>query len=554
MSWPILYNQVLQVKNPNNSVGVAVMWTERQVVVDMLKFVDYCAIGNLYSSAGISAMVRNVFANPVLRHIILWGADLSRSGQALLAFMEHGVDDNYFIIGDEKKGQLEKDIPKEAIDLFRKSVMVHNLRGKSVDELKSMIQQYNNETIQQFCEPRIFPTSRPKPFTYPSEQIGFRCHGATAAQTWLSILNTIMRYGRNKTTRYTQENELKELLNMMAVVYNENPDDPYLPHFFPFTKKDLDVYYPQVLSSKPIPGIAYTYGQRLRDHEGVDQIQNIIDLIRSRPFSKKMVAFTANVREDWSQVNKGDTPCLTQVLCSVQDDQLFMTTHFRSQDMVHGWPRNVFSLRKLQKLIADEAGGYKLGAFVMITHSAHIYSDDYALVEKILAENYEKELGFSTRQHFEEDPRGNVIVEIESTPDTGFQTDATISKRVPGRPTKYANDTKGKTIMADDSRNRVVPQSNVAGTFDVPPAADSGNQEYKYEIVAKLYAPNGGLLLKEFRGKTAMEVYMQMTDWDYMVMPSHLIYIGTELQRAEYAIKEGKVDKFSQDPAPNKGL
>ena len=540
MSWPILYKHVLQVKNPNNSVGVAVMWTERQVVADILKNIDYCAIGNLYSSAGISALVRNVFANPVIRHIILWGADLSRSGQALLAFMENGIDEEYFIIGDEKKGQLEKDIPKEAIDLFRKSVTVHNLRGKSITELKEIIQQCNNVTMKQFSEPRLFPTSRPKPFTYPSEQIGFRCHGATAAQTWLSILNTIFRYGRNKTTRYTQENELKEILNMMAVVYEENPDDPYLPHFFPFTKKDLDVYFPQVLSSKPIANIAYTYGQRLRDHEGVDQIQNIIDLIKNRPFSKKMVAFTANVKEDWSQVNKGDTPCLTQVLCSVQDDRLFMTTHFRSQDMVHGWPRNVFSLRKLQKLIADEAGGYKLGAFVMITHSAHIYSDDYALVEKILSENYEKELGYSVRQHFEEDPRGNVVIEIdpviarnesdEALP-AGRQESLSM-KRVPGRPTKYADDTKGKTVGADDAENR----------------------DSTFEIVAKLYAPNGGLLLKEFRGTTAMEVYMQMTDWDYLVMPSHLIYIGTELQRAEYAIKEGKVREFSQDPAPNKGL
>ena len=36
------------------------MWTERQVVADMLKDENYCAIGNLYSSAGISAMIRNV--------------------------------------------------------------------------------------------------------------------------------------------------------------------------------------------------------------------------------------------------------------------------------------------------------------------------------------------------------------------------------------------------------------------------------------------------------------------------------------------------------------
>lgn len=510
MDWPLLYKNVLEVKDPASPVGVAVMWTERQVVADILKNTNYCAIGNLYSSAGISAMIRNVYANPHLRKIVLWGADLSRSGQALLALKEHGVDDNFFIVGDEKKGQIEKEIGKDAINLFRKNVEVVNLRGKPVSDLISTVDSLGTVPMKPFSTPKIFPTSRPKPFTYPSEQIGFRLHGQTVAQTWLKILQNIMRYGRNKTTRYTQENELKELLNVMAVVYDEDPDKPHLPHFFPFTQKDLDTYYPQVLSAKLIPGIAYTYGQRLRNHDGVDQIAKIIELIKTRPFSKKMIAFTANVAEDWNQVNKGDTPCLTQVVFSIQDGKLFATTHFRSQDMVHGWPRNVFSLRKLQKMIADETG-YSMGAFVMITHSAHIYSDDYALVEKILAENYEKELGYTSRQMFEEDPRGNITIEIEEVKENGV-----------GRPTKYA--TK-------------------------PP------KSVRFEIVAKLYAPNGGLLLKEWRGSTAMEVYIEMVNiGEYLTLPSHLIYIGSELQRAEYAIKTGQVDQFSQDPAANKSL
>jgi len=511
MDWPLLYKNVLEVKDPASPVGVAVMWTERHVVADILKDTNYCAIGNLYSSAGISAMIRNVYANPHIRKIVLWGADLSRSGQALLALKKNGVDENFFIVGDEKKGQIEKEIGHNAINLFRKSVDIINLRGKPVSDLVSNVSSLGDVPEKPFSEPKVFPTSRPKPFTYPSEQIGIRIHGQTTAQTWLKILQNIMRYGRNKTTRYTQENELKELLNVMAVVYDEDPDKPHLPHYFPFTQKDLDSYYPQVLSAKQIPGIAYTYGQRLRNHDGVDQIAKIIELIKTRPFSKKMIAFTANVAQDWNQVNKGDTPCLTQVVFSIQDGKLFATTHFRSQDMVHGWPRNVFSLRKLQKIIADETG-YIMGAFVMITHSAHIYSDDYALVEKILSDNYEKELGYTSRQMFEEDPRGNITIEIEE-----------INKpnRV-GRPHKYA------TLAQLDK---------------------------SYEIVARLYAPNGGLLLKEWRGRTAMEIYIEMVNiGDYLSLPSHLIYIGSELQRAEYAIKEGRVKDFSQDPAANKRL
>lgn len=509
MDWPILYKQVLHVKDSKNPVGVAIMWTERQVVADILKDEAYCAIGNLYSSAGISAMIRNVFANPHIRKIVLWGADLSRSGQALMALMANGVDENFFIIGDEKKGQIEKEIGKGNIDLFRKSVEVINLRGKPVSLLQATVAQLSRAKPDPFTAPQSFPTSRPKPFTYPSEQIGLRVHGKTAAQTWLKILKNIMRYGRNKTTRYTQENELKEFLNIMAVVYDEDPEHPYMPDFFPFSQKDLDQYYPQVLSAKQIPGIAYTYGQRLRDFDGIDQIQNIIDLIKNRPFSKKMIAVTAKVKEDWSVVNKGDTPCLTQIVCSIQDNTLFMTTHFRSQDMVHGWPRNVFSLRKLQKLICDQSG-VAMGAFVMITHSAHIYSDDYELVEKILKENYEKELGYTSRQMFEDDPRGNIVISVEEA-----------EKNAVGRPTKNA----------------------------VKPPQKS------YEIVVKLYAPNGGLLVHEWRGATAMEVYIDMVNiGEYLVLPSHLIYIGTELQRAEYYIKLGKALEYNQDPAANKQL
>lgn len=524
MDWPILYKQVLNVKDPDNSVGVAIMWTERQVVANLLKDMQYNTIGNLYSSAGISAMIRNIYANPKIRRIVLWGADLSRSGQALVEFMKNGVDEDFYIIGDEKKGQIEKEIGHDAIDHFRRSVEVVNMRGKPVSELQNTISTLSDESAEPFSEPKVFPTSRPKPFTYPSEQMGFRIHGQTAAQTWLKILQNIMRYGRNKTTRYTQENELKELLNIMAVVYNENPDDPYLPHYFPFTEKDLKVYYPQVLSAKQIPGIAYTYGQRLRDHDGVDQIQNIIDLIKNRPFSKKQVAFTAKIKEDWNEVNKGDTPCLTQILCSVQDGKLFMTTHFRSQDMLHGWPRNVFSLLKLQKLIGDEAG-YPLGTFMMITHSAHIYSDDYELAEKIIAENYEKELGYTSRQMFEEDPRGNIVISVEEVADPVSENGVRgmlVEQKKAGRPPKHAK--KPKTVKA-------------------------------YEIVVKLYAPDGGLLLKEWKGKTAMDVYIQMVNiGDYLVLPSHLIYVGTELQRAEYAIRTGQPEKFSQDPAANKEL
>jgi dihydropteroate synthase len=50
-----------------------------------------------------------------------------------------------------------------------------------------------------------------------------------------------------------------------------------------------------------------------------------------------------------------------------------------------------------------------------------------------------------------------------------------------------------------------------------------------------------------FEGRTAQEVAWQITDWNYVKIPGHAMYVGTELQRAEEAIARG--EEYSQDPA-----
>lgn len=483
-TWPILYADVLHLGDLESSVGVATMWTERQAVAKALEGESYCVIGNLYSTAGISPMIRNIFAKPTINKLVLWGADLSGSGQAFLDFMKNGVDEENHIKGDERGGQIEKEIDKKSLELFRKKVEVINLKGKSVDELKSTVSRFSKSTNSPISpKPRLFSVRTPRPFTFPSEQTGFIVNTEKAAQGWLKLLNLIMRYGRIKKTRYSQNNELKEILNLTVTVTNEDPDNFYFPNYLLFTKKELASYLPQVLTAKDIPGISYSYGQRLRDNQGIDQVQEIIELAKRRPFSKKMAAFTANIGRDWGRENidRGDTPCLTEVLCSIQDGKLLMTTHFRSQDMVHGWPRNVLSLIKLQDFICKEAK-VERGSFTMITHSAHIYADDFRKIEKILAENFEKELGFSARQHFKNDPRGNYTVEV-------------------------------------DRKNKL--------------------------ILVKLFAPDGGLMLKQWYGKTALDLVWQITDGDFFSMPSHAMYVGAELQRAEEALVSGA--SYTQD-------
>jgi thymidylate synthase len=482
-NWPLLYKDILVKGNLESSVAVCTLWTEREVVAKVIKDKSlYSVIGNLYSGQGINAIVRNVMANPRIRTIVLWGAELSLSGHSLLQFVKEGIDQQNKII--QARGEIEPEISKEAIRDFRKYIEIVDMRGKPAPELVAFLKAHQPKPPFS-AKIRTFPPSQPVVRPLPSEQVGFRVEGKTVAQTWMKLINEIYKYGRYKHTRYTQQNELKEVLNLVAVVKSENPDDIYFPEYLPFERRELEAYLPEMTTARRVPGTAYNYGHRLMAHFGVNQIEKMKELLKLRPDSKKMLAITTDVALDWSNANNGDTPCLVMVLGSVQDNKFFMTAHFRSQDMVHGWPRNAFGLRLLQKQIAD-AGEYELGFLTMITHSAHIYSDDFKLVENLLMDNYEKELGFSPAVHFDFDPRGNVVVDI-------------------------------------------LPKEKL--------------------IKATLFEPNGGPPIKEWKGKSATEMVWKICDWKYVMMPDHAMYVGTELQRAEYCLKHNL--PYHQDPAPN---
>ncbi len=518
--WPLLYKDILKVKDPTHHVAVCCLWTERQVVETLLKDVPYNTIGNLYSAQGINSMIRNIFANPHIRVIVLWGSEMSLSGHSLLMFKQKGIDkaSRKIVAG---RGEIEREIPEDVIEEFRKMVEVVDMRGRQATDFVAKIKELNEaKGMKPFAdEVRTFPKAEVTVGTLPSEQTGFRVSAPTVAKTWLKLINEIHKYGRPKHTRYSQDNSLKEILNLTAVITDENPDDIYFPEYLPFTRVELEAYYAEMLTSRQIPGVAYNYGKRMRVDLGVDQIQAMKELLKNRPDSKKMVATTMDPKRDWNEVNQGDTPCLVMVLGSVQDNKFFFTAHFRSQDMVHGWPRNTFALRKLQKDIADSAG-MKMGPLTMITHSAHMYADDWYGNSKPNLTGYEKELGYTPSVHFTFDKRGNVIVEVIDEKDAytfpifikKYETESVpyaVSKTLPTMP-KFAKG-KGKLIRAT------------------------------------IFEPDGGPAMKVFEGRTAQEVAWQITDWNYITDPGHLMYVGLELQKAEQSIKEKK--RYNQDPA-----
>lgn len=116
------------------------------------------------------------------------------------------------------------------------------------------------------------------------------------------------------------------------------------------------------------------YGHQWRswpDYNGgtIDQIQNVIDLIKNHPDSRRMMVSAWNPAEV-EQMALPPCHCLFQFY--VADDHLSLQLYQRSADTFLGVPFNIASYALLLQMMA-QVTGLKPGEFVHTTGDTHLY-------------------------------------------------------------------------------------------------------------------------------------------------------------------------------------
>ena len=116
------------------------------------------------------------------------------------------------------------------------------------------------------------------------------------------------------------------------------------------------------------------YGHQWRswpDYDGgtIDQIQQVLDLIRHHPDSRRMIVSAWNVAE----VNKmALPPCHTMFQFYVANGKLSLQLYKRSADTFLGVPFNIASYALLLMMMA-QVTGLKPGEFIHTTGDTHLY-------------------------------------------------------------------------------------------------------------------------------------------------------------------------------------
>jgi thymidylate synthase len=476
--WPIYKDKMLILGNPKSQVSVCALWTKKELVAEKLNLDKVAVIGNLYSpQKGISFLIRNILANPNIRNLIVCGLDNSGSGQALIDFSKYGFEKRenrntslpHWSIISKIENRIDFEISKEALDLFRQSVKIIDARNeKDLSNIQNIINKINQNLPPFSNSPIYFPEHKKEEISvFPSEPTSHVIRGRKIAEVWVQILNEILKFGLSDSTSY--QNQQKEIIDLVSVVTDENPQNLYLPEWLPQNKQHLEKYIPTILTGVLPDGASYTYGSRMRNYFGVDQVQGAIDEILKEKYTRRAVISLLDPKND---CNSKNPPCLNHCWFRVQDNKLYLVATLRSNDMFEAWPENAFGLRMLQNLffenIIDKYPEIKLGDLVIHSLSAHIYDDSWEDAKNVV-EKYFLNIFRSSKNTF--DSRGNFEIRIENG-----------------------------------------------------------------EIIVEHYSSDA-VLLKTYKNKKSMPIYLELSKNQAIALISHALYIGTELQKAELAIK-----------------
>lgn len=208
-------------------------------------------------------------------------------------------------------------------------------------------------------------------------------------QQYLTLLNRILTEGATKTDR-TGTGTMSVFGNQMR--FNLSDGFPLLTtkklhlksiiyELLWFLRGDTNVHYLQEHGVRiwnewadENGDLGPVYGHQWRswpDYKGgtIDQIQNVLDLIRNHPDSRRMIVSAWNPAEV-DQMALPPCHCLFQFY--VADGKLSLQLYQRSADTFLGVPFNIASYALLLQMMA-QVTGLKPGEFIHTTGDTHLY-------------------------------------------------------------------------------------------------------------------------------------------------------------------------------------
>ena len=141
--------------------------------------------------------------------------------------------------------------------------------------------------------------------------------------------------------------------------------------------------YSEQLMNPKNKGFIYTYGERLRNNQGIDQITKLISRLNNCKNTRRATAVTWKPEIDFEEE---DVPCLILLDFKIRGGKLHVTGVWRSHDIFGAYFANVHGIWNLMRYVAMETQT-KVGSLTTHSISAHIYEHDLEAAKKLIELN-----------------------------------------------------------------------------------------------------------------------------------------------------------------------
>lgn len=170
------------------------------------------------------------------------------------------------------------------------------------------------------------------------------------------------------------DTNIKYLVDHGVKIWNEWPYENYKKHSS-YQGESLGAFVEKIKTdsnfAKEFGDLGPVYGAQWRNFNGVDQLSQVINLIKHQPQSRRMILSAWNPAEI---SNMALPPCHTLIQFYVANQKLSLQLYQRSGDIFLGIPFNIASYALLLEMIA-QVTNLEVGEFVHTIGDAHIYSN-----------------------------------------------------------------------------------------------------------------------------------------------------------------------------------
>ena len=168
------------------------------------------------------------------------------------------------------------------------------------------------------------------------------------------------------------DTNIKYLVDHGVKIWNEWPYENFKKHSS-YQGETLEEYVDKIKTdanfAREHGDLGPVYGAQWRNFNGVDQLTQVINLIKHQPESRRMILSAWNPAEI---NNMALPPCHTLIQFYVSNQKLSLQLYQRSGDIFLGIPFNIASYALLLEMVA-QVTNLEVGEFVHTIGDAHIY-------------------------------------------------------------------------------------------------------------------------------------------------------------------------------------